>query len=241
MPPTNHQELAKRFGLEPVAESVLRLTQIVSRQDADLEEVARLIAKDPGLTIRLLRAANPTAREKAEYDITTVDEALMRNGIGCALLLAMGTPLSQALEKTFQTMLSLKLESIDRNSILPLEGEHVLGTIGFSGRAAGSVELRLSPGSAREVATRILGLEPNQTLEAAEVADTIGELLNIMTGNFKSNLCDAGLDCRLQPPAVSHTSVFTPTTAGGSIERMTFRVGNIHLFVDLRVNPWNDD
>jgi hypothetical protein len=37
----------------------------------------------------------------------------MRNGIGCALLLAMGTPLSLALIKTFQTMLSLKLESVD--------------------------------------------------------------------------------------------------------------------------------
>jgi len=111
----------------------------LSRQDADLEEVALLISKDTALTKRLLRAANPTAKTEADYEIETVDEALMRSGLACALLLAMGTPLAQALVRTFQTMLSLKLESIDRHAAFVLEGQHLLGTIGFSGRAAGLV------------------------------------------------------------------------------------------------------
>ena len=41
-----------------------------------------------------------------------------------------------------------------------------------------------------------------------EIRDVAGELLNIMTGNFKSNLCDAGLDCKLQPPEVTLTDRF---------------------------------
>jgi len=238
----NYQELARRYGLEPAPESVLRLTQIVSRQDADLEEVARLISKDAALTKRLLRASNPMAKTEADYDVETVDEALMRSGLACALMLAMGTPLAQALVKTFRTMLDLKLESIDRHEALALEGQHLLGTIGFSGRAAGLVYLRLSPASAAEVAARILGLEPKQIIDASEVNDAVGELLNIITGNFKSNLCDAGLDCRLDPPRVTQTSDFsTPKLPGGSLERMTFRAGRILLFVDVRVNPWNDE
>jgi CheY-specific phosphatase CheX len=238
----NYQELARRYGLEPVPESVLRLTQIVSKQDADIQEVAGLISKDPVLTKRLLRAANPMSKTEADYTVETVDEALMRNGLGCALLLAMGTPLALALVKTFQTMLGLKLESLDPRAVLPLEGQHLLGTISFSGRAAGLVYLRLSMDSATEVAARILGLEPKQISDLGEINDTIGELLNIITGNFKSNLCDAGLDCRLEPPRVRQTSDFsTPRIPGGSLERMTFRTGQIRLFVDLQVNPWNDE
>jgi len=243
MPQTiNHQELVRRFGLEPIPESVLRLTQIVSRQDADLEDVARLISKDAALTKRLLRAANPMAKNEADYNIETVDEALMRNGLACALLLAMGTPLAQALVKTFQTMLNLRLESCDPNAVTELQGQHVLGTIGFSGRAAGLVYLRLSAPSASEVAGRILGLEPGHIADPSEINDTIGELLNIITGNFKSNLCDAGLDCRLEPPLVKQTADFsTPKLPGSSLERMTFRAQQILLFVDVRVNPWNDE
>jgi chemotaxis protein CheX len=228
--------------LEPIPPSVLQLTQIVSRQDADIEEVARVISKDPTLAKRLLRAANPMAQTEADYDIQSVDEALMRNGLGSALLLAMGTPLAHALIKTFQTMLTLKLTSIDINDALPLEGQHFLGTIGFSGRAAGMIYLRLSPESAREIAARILGLEPSQIEEPTDVNDATGELLNIITGNFKSNLCDAGLDCGLQPPRVVQTSDFSTQEARGhSLERMAFHAGRIHLFVDLQVNPWNDE
>src|SRR5581483_4009015 len=205
------------------------------------EEVARLISKDAALTKRLLRAANPTAKTAADYDIETVDEALMRSGLTCALMLAMGTPLAQALVKTFHTMLGLKLESVDRFGDFVLEGQHLLGTISFFGRAAGLVYLRLSPASAAEVAARILGLEQKQIIDSNEINDAVGELLNIVTGNFKSNLCDAGLDCRLDQPRVTQTSDFsTPKLPGGSLERMIFRAGQVVLFVDVRVNPWNE-
>jgi len=238
----NYQELARRYGLEPIPESVLRLTQIVAKQDADIQEVAGVIAKDPALATRLLRGANPHARTEADYEIRTVDEALLRNGMGGALLLAMGTPLALALVKTFQTMLSLKLDSIDPNSAVPLAGQHLLGTIGFSGKAAGMVFLRLSLAAAAEVASRMLGLDPQELSEPGVVNDTVGELLNITTGNFKSNLCDAGLNCRLQPPRVSQTTDFAaPTMAGTMLERMAFRAGRTVVFVDVRVNPWNDE
>ncbi len=218
MPEANkYQELARQYGLEPVPESVLRLTQIVSKQDADIEEVAQLISKDAALTKRLLLVANPTAESEADYTVDTVSGALMRNGLGCALLLAMDTPLAQALARTFQKMLDLKLESINPRAVPPLDGLHVLGTIGFSGKATGHVHLRLSLASASEVAARILGMDPTESIDPGEINDTIGELLNIITGNFKSNLCDAGLDCRLEPPQVVQTSdTSSPRARGGS-------------------------
>lgn len=75
----------------------------------------------------------------------------------------------------------------------------------------------------------------------ADINDTVGELLNIVTGNFKSNLCDAGLDCKLAPPKVSRSNnFFVDTVDGGGLERMAFKAGDLVLFVDITVNPWNE-
>jgi len=237
----NYNEVARRYGLEPIPESVLRLTQLVSRQDAGLDEIAGFIKKDPALGRRVLRLANPGAKTAADYTIKTVDEALMRNGIGCALLLAMNAPLSEALVKTFLTMLSLKLECLDVHQAVPLQGNHLLGTIKFSGHATGQVYLRLSFDSAKQVAARVLGLDPAEAVDLDAAKDAVGELLNIMAGNFKSNLCDAGLECcRLEPPNVFSTSGFTTVIEPGcGLERMAFSAPPILLFVDARVNPWS--
>jgi len=235
-----YKELARRYGIAATPESVSRLTQLVARQDCCVDEIVRVIEKDPGLSARLLRVANPGAADESEYMATTVDEALMRNGIGCALLLAMGTPLSLALIKTFQTMLSLKLESVDVHQLDSLEGTHMRGFISFSGKVTGHVYLRMSSATARAIAGAILGMKPEE-LSADEVRDAAGELLNIMTGNFKSNLCDAGLDCKLQPPKVGMTDdCSTPVEPGGGLERLAFRSDTLQIFVDVTANPWSD-
>jgi len=244
MPPApdlnQYRELARRYGIAATPESVSRLTQIVARQDCCVDEIVRVIEKDPALSARLLRVANPRAMDESEYSVTSVDQALMRNGIGCALLLAMGTPLSLALVKTFQTMLSLKLESVDAHQLNSLEGKHMRGAIGFAGKVAGHVYLRMGFDSAKAIAAGILGLDAAE-LGDAETSDAAGELLNIMTGNFKSNLCDAGLDCKLQPPRVGVTDdVSTPVEPGGGLERLAFRAGAIEIFVEVTANPWND-
>jgi chemotaxis protein CheX len=237
----SYQELSRRYGFAPKPESASRLTQLVARQDADVDEIAKVINKDPALRERLLRAANPEAENEVEYAVETVEDALLRNGVGCALVLAMGTPLALALTKTFQTMLSTKLESIDRYHAEPLDGEHMLGTIGFSGKVVGHVYLRMSHASAHSIAVGVLGLAPEELNDIAEIRDVVGELLNIMTGNFKSNLCDAGLDCRLTPPDVKLTTDFaTPVERGSGLERMVFQSGKICLYVDVVANPWCD-
>ena len=237
----NYQELATRYGLEPVPDSVTRLTQLVARQEAPLDAIARLIAEDKQLTASVLRAANPRAECEADYVTTTVEEALARTGIGCALLLAMGAPLTFALHTTFDTMLGLKLESKSLKTVTPLRSEHLSGRIGFSGKAEGQVVLHLSLESARMIAAHVLGLAPQDDVNPAEINDVVGELLNIVTGNFKSNLCDAGLNCRLQPPVVKRTTDFSGTAARrGVLERMVFQTGQILVFVDLTVNPWQN-
>lgn len=235
------QELAKRYGLEPIPESVARLTDLVARQEADVDVLTKVISKDPALTARLLRAANPRATCEEDYAITSVEDALMRTGTACVLVLAMGAPLSMALIKTFNKMLGLKLESVNPKTVEPFQGEHTVGTVGFTGKSAGQVYLRLDAKGSLTIASRVLGLAAEEISNPDDVKDAIGELLNIITGNFQSNLCDAGLRSRLCTPSVGRQKDFSlPAIPGGSSERMAFRAGQILVYVDLTVNPWNE-
>jgi CheY-specific phosphatase CheX len=100
----------------------------------------------------------------------------------------------------------------------------------------------MSHDAGRLIASGILGTAPEEMKDLNEVRDVAGEVLNIMTGNFKSNLCDAGLECKLSPPDVRSTGDFSPPVArAGSIEHMAFHTGNIQIFVDVTANPWSDD
>ncbi len=232
-------DLAKRYGLEAVPDNVRRLGQLVSRPDASTEEVTKLIGQDKDFTARLLRVANPKADCEEDYTFTTVEEALQRTGMGIVLLVAMHAPLLRAVQKTFHTMLAVELKPL--TAAMPITGAHVLCEISFAGKATGAAALRLTTPTALEVAARVLGLPPAELGDVAMIDDVIGELSNMVVGNFKSNLCDAGLNCKLSPPAISRTSDFSLRTSPGSLaERIGFHDPDFQLFVDLNVNPWCD-
>lgn len=239
MPEEKYEEVARRYGLEPLPESVARLTKLVASQDADIDEIAKVISQDKNLSTRLLRAANRGAANEREYDITSVDEALMRNGMGCVLLLAMGDPIMRGVAKTFQTMLGLKVEMVNPNLIKPFTGEHVMGYVEFSGKASGVVRIRLSQDGARLLAAALLGMEPKELTNNSEIDDGVGEVVNIVVGNFKSNLCDAGLDCKLSSPRITRThDSELRAVRGGGAERLAFRAPNCEMLVDVSANPW---
>ena len=46
---SSYQELARRYGFAPKLESASRLTQLVARQDSDVDEIVKVIDKDPAL------------------------------------------------------------------------------------------------------------------------------------------------------------------------------------------------
>jgi CheY-specific phosphatase CheX len=219
------------------SESVLRLTRIVSHQDADLEEVAKIIAEDELLTARLLRAANPGAFDIDEYIITTVEAALMRGGIGCAFLVAMTDPLFSAVERTFRVMVGEELEDVAPGTLSPLEFEHVVAEVDFEGKASGCVKLRIAP----SCAAKVTGVFLQETVQdAALVDDFIGELTEIVAGNFQFNLCAAGLTCALGPPRIFHTERYALHSGEFSLaERTAFRGENIKVFVDVLIDPWS--
>jgi chemotaxis protein CheX len=237
-PSPKDDELARRYGLEPVPESVQRLTQLVARRDSGGNDIANLVNQDRMLTGRLLSAANPRARNEAEYRYTTVEDSLARVGMNWVLMLAMVEPLLNAVHKTFSTMLSIDLKQTPVGQMTPFKGDHVIGEVAFNGKATGLVHLRLLPISARAIAMIMLGVKDEEVTGQAEIDDVIGELSNIIAGNLKSNLCDAKLDCKLEPPRIFRTSNFDSLKSNGNVsERFGFGAPELDLYVDISVNP----
>jgi HD-like signal output (HDOD) protein len=76
------EDITKKFGLDPITESVQRLIQMIAMRDASTEDFAKLVSEDNELVGRLLRAASTP-----DYTATTVEEALQRTGMSSALLL----------------------------------------------------------------------------------------------------------------------------------------------------------
>jgi CheY-like chemotaxis protein len=226
---------AKPYWLEPIPASVACLAALVAQQNVDLEEIARVIIKDPALTKRLLKDTNL----EYEDEIANVERAVALKGISCVLLLTMGDLVGRALLKTFQTMLEIKLETLSSKTIELPAGLHILSEVRFSGNAFGRIALRLTQPSARVIASRMLRLDPKELTDTLRIDDAICELTNMVAGNFLSNLADAGLQSRLAPPKVRRTDEFEIWSIPGSMsERLAFRASEIIIIVDIIVDPW---
>lgn len=105
--------------------------------------------------------------------------------------------LELATQEVFRIMLNSELEplNIDSKPIL-LE---CTAMVGLAGRLCGVLTFRCHPGSAVLIAAKMLGVEVPESDEQA--LDAIGEVCNMIAGNFKTKI--AGSDpCVLSAPTV---------------------------------------
>jgi CheY-specific phosphatase CheX len=235
----NADALAEQFGLASVPDGVRQLAGLLANRETNIEELAKIFAQNTDLVERLLRVANPRASRKEDYVATTIDQALHRAGMSVALLLAMSDPLIRAVIKTFDTMVAISLKAMPPKTVPEFKTEHVLGEVTFEGKTSGLVHLRLPAPAVALLGDRMLGLTPEDLDDPAVANDVLGELCNMIVGNFKSNLSDAGLACKLSLPRIARTPDFKlHSISGGTSERQAFRAQEMDLFADLSVNPW---
>jgi chemotaxis protein CheX len=86
--------------------------------------------------------------------------------------------------------------------------EFVLGKVTISGTWQGAVTLGCSADLARRAAAAMFGKSPNQA-DAGEIRDALGELTNMVGGNYKTLLKG---DCKLSVPNVVDTVPFGEMT-----------------------------
>ncbi len=136
----------------------------------------------------------------------------------------------------FETMFALKLEPAGTVAAAALEGERNVSSVCFAGDAAGIVSIHVGDRLARRMAAAMLGMEPEEIEGRGEIDDLLGELGNIIGGNIKSALTDAGLRCALSTPSCTYGSDFVIESMNlERYERYAFTCEGEALFVELGV------
>jgi chemotaxis protein CheX len=123
------------------------------------------------------------------------------------------TFLANATNDIFDTMLSMKIEVFDVSSNAISEKDRIVGSVGFAGEVIGCMNIHVGYTFAKTIAGAMLGEEPTN-IEEEGVLDVVGELSNMIGGDVKSRLCDAGLMCSLSIPTTTSGSDFTIETQG---------------------------
>lgn len=105
--------------------------------------------------------------------------------------------LELATREVFEIMLNCKLESRAEPASSPGE---LTAMVGLAGQLCGLVSLRCSAQSGSLLASRMLGAEMQPA--DPQVFDAIGEITNMIAGNFKNKLPGIGDKCMLSVPTV---------------------------------------
>ncbi len=144
---------------------------------------------------------------------------------------AVAKSVSHTLRETFETMLEMSLETLEQIPEDALEEDRLVGSVYFGGEVVGVLSLHVSKVFAKLITSAMLGAE---TDDLEEIKDVLGELANIVAGNLKTEMVNAGLACVISTPSITRGTDFRidPTTAA-PVQRMGYRCGEHYLLVDV--------
>ena len=122
--------------------------------------------------------------------------------------------ISNAVVEVFDAMLSMDAAFLDDPPDSSRDGTQIVGSVSFAGKAMGSINLHLSDAFARLITAAMLDMDEDEIEGDEEVHDVVGELSNMIGGDLKSRLCDAGLTCELSIPTITSGREFTVEPRG---------------------------
>jgi len=106
--------------------------------------------------------------------------------------------LKQSIDEVFEVMLEYRLETPSESD--KPEALEFTALVGLAGELCGVVIFRCSAHSAVRMTSKMLGL--NVDPPEAQVWDAVGELCNVIAGNFKNKLPGIAERCLLSIPTV---------------------------------------
>jgi len=114
----------------------------------------------------------------------------------------------------FRTMLSMEVNPVEVDPLMEVSGSKVVGCVGFAGDVIGNICVHVSKQFARVMTASMLSMEVDEVEDDEEINDVIGEVSNMVGGDMKSKLCDAGFPCVLSIPNVTSGSDFKIESKG---------------------------
>ena len=142
-------------------------------------------------------------------------------------------PLLQlAATEVFEIMLGVKLEPVTEATTVPVC--EITSMVGLAGQLCGVLTLRCGFATAALMASKMLGIEPQQA--DPQLWDATGEICNMVAGNFKNKLTGGSDKCMLSVPTVISGGEYTfhSLADAGTIEiLMTFENQPIVIALEI--------
>ncbi len=105
--------------------------------------------------------------------------------------------LELAAREVFQLMLGCNLTAPATELSIP---QGVTSMVGMAGELCGVLTVHCDEKSAALMTSKMLGVELDKV--GAEMTDALGEICNMVAGNFKNKISGLGDGCMLSPPTV---------------------------------------
>ncbi|MBK7722262.1 MAG: chemotaxis protein CheX [Austwickia sp.] len=137
---------------------------------------------------------------------------------------------AQIVTEVWTSMLGLEAERLESPG--KIEGKAIAGSVGVSGGMEAQISLEMSEEAAMKFAGLMFGLEPDAVSDD-DVADSVGELTNMVGGNIKSLIADSGM---LSLPVVAQGRVPTLRVVGGQVLLQDTYLADGNLIL---VTVWN--
>jgi flagellar motor switch protein FliN len=135
---------------------------------------------------------------------------------------------------TFSSMLSQDVRLTEAEPPGGTASHRMVGTLTFAGNVTGIVNVQVTLDFGRQMAAAMLGREAESIQPAEEVRDVVAEITNIVGGNLKSVLNDAGHPCLLSTPAITYGSDFSiKSLSMDRFERFVFQAGEQTMIVEV--------
>ena len=143
---------------------------------------------------------------------------------------------SNAVSEIFDTMLSMTVEIDDSDRQINGDTGRIVGMVSLAGNVMGNICIHVTDAFARKMTASMLDMEPDEIEDDEEVLDVIGEVSNMIGGDIKSRLCDAGLSCNLSIPPTTRGSDFRIESKGwAQHEQIKFCNGENIALIELYI------
>jgi flagellar motor switch protein FliN len=110
----------------------------------------------------------------------------------------------------------------------------LVAAVNFAGNIIGLINFQVSANLSRVMMAKMLDLEPEEIEDEDEIKDLLAEISNIIGGNLKSALNDAGHPCVISPPSLTYGADFSIKSLNmDRFERYVFNYQEEFIFVEV--------
>jgi flagellar motor switch protein FliN len=140
----------------------------------------------------------------------------------------------ESIVETFDTMVSMEIEVSDSEPPDIAGVNRMVAAVNFAGHIIGLINIQVTRSLARLMMANMLELEPEDVEDDSEVKDMLAEISNIIGGNLKSALNDAGHPCVISTPSLTYGADFSiKSFSMERFERFVFNYQEELIFVEV--------